>query len=378
MPRHKLIVNSLLVRTGVACIGFAICLHAAQAEPYIAVSQGLKCAACHTNPSGGGKRNEYGNLFAQTTLAADYKNFTPRMESGESPARWNGTVNQYLGLGADFRGELLAMDIPGQDDRSEFVYEESLLYVELIPIPGVASLYIDQKLGPGDSVTREAYGLVRPRDGRYYIKAGRFFLPFGLRLEDDEALTRSLTGISFDTPDDGVEFGYEGGNWSSQIAISNGAGGAAETDQDKRISFNTSYVKSQWRVGVSINSNDAAALSRDMFSLYAGWQSGSVSWLAEYDEITDQLLAGTEIKNQVGLLEANILLSKGSNLKLSYEKQRPDQQLAIDDKSRMSLVWEYFPMQYTQMSLGYRSNDADPTDPVNGRDQVFAQLHLFF
>lgn len=353
--------------------GLLLQVHLARAEPYIAVRMGLKCMACHTNPTGGGKRNEYGNVFAQQMLAARF------MGDASSSDTWTGNISRFLAVGADFRGEFNVTDMPGQPDvSSEFSYEESLLYLQLQPIPGRLSLYIDQKLGPGNAQTREAYGLMNFLGNRFYMKAGRFFLPFGLRLEDDYAFIRSVPGINYTTPDDGFELGMESGPWSVQFAQTNGAGGGAEQNNDKRLSLNAMYTRSGWRAGASYNANETPGSEREMAALYGGVRTGPVSWLLEYDIVKDTLDLAGETEQQVGLIEANILVAKGSNLKLTYEVQQPDSTVNEKDRTRISAVWEYFPVQYLQFSVGLRSNDGPENLPVSNREQAFAQAHLFF
>lgn len=345
----------------------------AHAEPYLAVRAGGECMMCHTNPTGGGKRNVFGNVYAQRTLAARYV---------ENAGNWDGSLNRFLSLGADYRGEFRFNDTPGQSSMTEFSYEETLLYLELQPVPGRVSLYVDEKLGPGSATTREAYGLLWLQPGESYVKAGRFFLPYGLRVEDDGAFIRSVTGISYDTPDDGVELGLEHGFWSAQLALTNGSGGGNEQDNDKRVSINAVYTQPRWRIGASANNNETTSGERDMYGIYAGVRTGPVSWLLELDQIRDTLVNSSETDQTVSLVEANWLLRQGSNLKFTYEWHEFDSAVpgpSVDDnRERMSLVWEYFPLQYMQLSMGYRDQQAPLIDQAGNRDTAFVQLHLFF
>src|ERR1700761_9277316 len=94
----------------------------ASAEPYLAVQTGLKCMQCHVNPTGGGLRGVYGDVFAQTAMPAK------QIQTG--PDLWNGTINKFLRIGGDLRTEALATEVPGSKTISQFELEQARAYIE--------------------------------------------------------------------------------------------------------------------------------------------------------------------------------------------------------------------------------------------------------
>ncbi|MCI0435319.1 MAG: hypothetical protein L0271_17010, partial [Gemmatimonadetes bacterium] len=259
----------------------------------------------------------------------------------------------------------------------EFAVDELRLYLDLSVVPDRLSVYLDQRLGPGDSRNLEAYGrLWLDKAGRYYAKAGKLYLPFGLRLEDDTAFVRQVSGIGFDTPDNGVEFGVESGPWSAQLAVSNGSAGGPETNSGKQWSLRAEHVQSRWRLGASYNFNDADTTERHMAALHAGLRTGPVVWLAEVDYVEDRGLPGGDLGRWVGLVEANWTPRRGHNLKGTLETIEADFDAPTQD--RYSLVYEYTPIQFLQLRAGLRIYDGDPLNPQQNRDFSFVELHAFF
>ena len=323
---------------------------------------------CHVNPTGGGMRNTFGDVWGQTVLPAKH------VDTGDP---WTGELSRFLAIGGNLRATASATDVPNQPKASSFDTDEMRVYLEVRAIPDRLSLYVDQRFAPGGSANQEAYGRLWFDDNRFYVKAGQMYLPYGLRLQDDTAFIRQVPGINFTTPDRGVEVGVELAQWSAQLAASNGTAGGAEMDNGKQYSLRVEHVRSVWRAGASFNFNDAAGGSRQMQNVFAGVRTGPVAWLAEADYVLDKSFDPRR-KQAVGLIEADWLVRKGNNLKLTAEYFDPDREVSEDQQNRFSLVWEYTPLQFVQLRVGARYYDGIPQNDLQNRREVFAQLNGYF
>lgn len=343
---------------------------ALRAEPYLAVRTGAKCMACHVNPSGGGKRNEFGGAYAQTALAQD------RLDP--TSALWSGQLNERFALGADLRATFQSVKVPGAKETLGFNPTRAQVYLEVQPIAKRLTFYLDERVAPGAATNREAWALLWLADRSAYVKAGRMFVPFGLRIEDDSAFTRQVSGENFSASDDGIEGGLELGPWSASVSVTNGARGGAETNRGKLVSALASYVQPDWRFGVSGSANSNGTADRRVLAAFGGLRTGIVSWLASVvSAIEDETPFGRQ-RHWATLFEGNVEFAKGHNLKLTYENQDPDTHVPNDRRARYSAVWEVVPFQFTQLRLGARKNDGIPQNQPQNATEVFAQWHAFF
>ncbi len=341
------------------------------AEPYFAVREGQKCLSCHVSPSGGGMRNGFGNAWAQTRLAK-------RRIEVPGAELWTGEIGRYIGAGGNLRTGYTYTDVPGADAQSEFDTEEVRGYLGVSIIPGRLLLYIDQRVAPGASTNLEAYARYTTDDQRWSVQAGQMYLPYGWRIEDDSAFIRQATGISFATPDQGIQLGLETASWSAQLAVTNGTAAGPETDEGKQASLRVEHVSSAWRFGAGFNYNDADAGQRQMQGVFAGLRTGPIAWLAEADYITDDSFAEGRRRQWVGLLEGNWSVRAGHNLKLTGEFFEPDADVDEDEQNRFSLVWEYTPLQFMQLRAGARVYDGIPQTDLQNRKFYFVSVNAFF
>lgn len=340
----------------------------ANAEPYLAVQKGMQCSACHSHPAGGGKRTVYGNVYAQSELAAR------RLGDGKA---WTGELNPWLAIGANLRASFVDVDIPGQSGTSDTDFRRGTIYLQATLIPNRLSVYVDQQFSPDNFENREAYVRLNSKNNKWFVTAGEFYLPYGLRLQDDSAFVRQATGINFASTDRGVQGGYESGPWSTIASFTDGSG-AGRDGSSEQVSLVSSYVQPAWRAGVSVNVNNDDAGDRTMFGLFGGLKTGPVAWLAEIDSVSDDVSPGVTAEAFAGLLEANWTIRDGHNLKISYDFLDPNNDISEDHQVRYSLIWEHSPLQFFQARVGYRLYDGIPQAPAQNRKELFVELHGFF
>ena len=342
----------------------------AHAEPYLAVRMGFKCGQCHVNPTGGGLRTAFGDVFAQTVLPAKH------LDTGADT--WAGEINRFLAVGGDLRAAGQFEKTTGSASVDEFALEQVRIYANATVIPNRLNVYVDEQVAPGAALNVEAYGTYWSAAHDWYLKAGQMYLPFGLRLQDQTAFIQAVSGINMTTPDQGVEFGWEHHSWDAQLTVSNGTYGAPETDHGKQYSGQLIYVKPLWRLGVGANFNDAAVGNKGALALFGGFKSGPVAWLAQGELVDDKSFPDGGPRMLATLLEGNWLLARGNNLKVTGEFFDPDRKVAHDAQTRWSVVYELTPIQFVQLRAGARFSDGIPQDDAAHSRLFFIELHGFF
>lgn len=341
----------------------------AAAEPYIAVQTGYKCIACHVNPTGGGMRNAFGEIFAERLLP-----ITP-LPAG-SPA-WTGQlVQNIVRLGGDLRADWSRTTTPQAPIVQQFAFEQLRLYSDVSVIQDRLALYVDELLAPGAAQSMEAYVLYG-NTADWYLKGGRFYLPFGWRLQDQTAFVRQVSGINMNTPDTGVELGVERAHWEAQFDLSEGA---ANAQSGSGYQLSGQFIRTQglWRIGAAAGYTHSQAGDRDMGGLFAGVRTGPVAWLGEADVVRQAGFVDGAHTMVPALVEMDWSIFRGNNLKLTYEYLNPQLSVHNNAQIRWSVLDELTPLPFMQVRVGFRRYQGIPQNNAQNQTRAFAELHGFF
>ena len=354
-----------------ACVFLASMLWAAAAhtEPYLAVQNGYKCNVCHVNPTGGGLRNDFGIIYAKTLMPSD--------ALGGLPSLWGGKVGDFLRVGGDLRADWERNSVAHQPTFQQFSVEQLRLYADVAVIPNKLSVYVDELVAPNSPQNMEAYlRYGNPANG-WYLKGGKFYLPFGWRLQDQTAFVREVTGISMTTPDNGIELGFERGPWSAQIDVTNGAANA-QTGRGHQWTGQVVFVQPRWRLGAASSLTQSAGGNRRVYGVFVGVRTGPVAWLGEADLVRDEGFPGGARQLASGLGEADWNIARGHNLKLTAEYFDPDRRVSEDQQTRWSILYEFTPIPFVQLRAGFRRYQGIPQNDLQNRRLTFVELHGFF
>jgi hypothetical protein len=166
-----------------------------------------RCNQCHYAPAGGGLINSYGRDAAGEELST----------FGGNGALLHGTLPlpSWLSVGGDGRGAFVANDVQDPDGTRDSVFPMQADLYARFGIPGGVSLYAtgglrgharagdtivpDQNYQPQTAsrlISREHWAMWQPAALGPYIRAGRFFAPFGLRLAEHITYVRRDLGFN--------------------------------------------------------------------------------------------------------------------------------------------------------------------------------------
>ena len=345
----------------------------AYAEPYLAVRYGLKCETCHVNPTGGGLRSDFGDVFSQTQLPA---------HPIHSPwGLWTGAVTKWLRVGGNFRYDANFTDTPGEPNTHSLQIQQGRVYAEAEPIPNRLIFYVDEQVtpGPGAPMNQEAYAILWSASHDWYVKAGRMYMPFGFRFEDQTAFVYDVSSITMYAPDNGLEFGWLRNHWDAQITVTNAtAAGALPSTNGKEYGLQASYVESGWRVGVAAHDDDSPLARRKIFGVFGGTRTGPVTWLAEVDSVENEFAPEAGVTQAAMLVEGDWLVAQGNNLKFTVERFDPDRDVHDNSRTRLSFVYELTPVQFLQLRAGVRDYYGPRGIASQSSNLYFVQLHVFF
>ena len=341
---------------------------ASKAEPYLAYKTQLKCMACHVNPDGGGQRNEFGRIYGQSILPAKANSFDIKKLA---------QLTQYLSIGSDTRFNANFQKDKNKQTSKSFEVSSALIYANIVfPETGL-SFYIDEQIAPGSAINREAWAMMSFDNGDF-LKVGKMFLPYGIRMEDDGAFIRQVTGMNFDNGDNGVEYTLNYDKSAINLYMANGTSQTTNDDDNFLYGVRAEHLFNNYRIGSSLVFNDNQQQTK-MFNLYSGATWGDFTLLGEVDFITLSPLSNiNKIEQLITLAEVNYQWQQGLNFKVTAEYFDPDKDIDEDEQTRYSFVAEYTPIANVQLRLGMRTKEDIPQKPTQSYDLIFLQSHLYF
>ncbi len=371
----------------------------APAEPFMALRDGFACGDCHTNRSGGGLRSLTVEVHASDLLRL------PNDGAGLLPAhdtQFSPNINDYFSVGGDFRAveTVLFRDDPDADgkvknntafrdlDSHDFQLEQGTLYGQLRLVPELLSLYVDEQVAPGGATNREAFALLENvLPGGAYLKAGRFFPAWGLKLQYDASFVSAVSGLNFDRTLSGVEVGVSGLGWNWFVSASEGG-----DNLENLLTASTYYMWADvgpfngLMLGASAARHEPKGLQLLSYTGFGGFSVGRWTVLAQGVYLDNERRAtdgfGVQSVEDTALwasyVELNYLLNDWLNTRIAFDYMDPDDQVSNDERTRWSIGVDPFIDRFIQIRIFYRVWNGPENQPQLNRDELALEGHLLF
>lgn len=353
--------------------------------PKFSLRKGGTCIDCHTNPTGGGIRNEGGWKFGKNSLP---------LVSPREDFEMSNSLNENISFGLDFRGQYLTIFREDQN-RSDFQKMTGSIYTA-VGISEEIDIYARYDFIWG---IWEAYGIARILPNDSYIKAGSFVPNFGIKLDDHTAYTRGGDLGVITSPQQKkrgliyepryVESGGEIGIRFSDYIFLTASIGSSRSQQfvtdptyTASLQINPSLENINFLIGGSAavfrtNSFDASFNpvypQVKMFGGFAGIAVSNFSLIGEYDIAQDYLTPDTS--SSVIMIEASYHFSKGFEAIVRYDRFDPSVDAGSDDFSRFVFGFDFHPYSFIEIKPQYRLQIEDPSVK---NDAFVLQFHFWY
>lgn len=331
------------------------------------------CASCHFSPAGSGLINPYGRYMAEEFVS-------PGGDGDLLHGLWEPPRIQ---LGGDIRIAAISNDSGGDERRNAVFPMQADLYAraEL----GAFSAYFatgaccgardegERQNKPSLYFAREYSLMWRPEQDGVYVRAGRFFAPFGLRLHDHSSFVRRDNGLYLAEETLTVSGGVVKNDWEIHVsafgpdfqidAREESFGGALLFE--KRLERNGA-----WGAQAKLNIDERSSRATTG-AIAKYWIPGAkLLFLAELDGIGESFDQGDSRLQMLGYLGASYFPVRGVMLGTALEFH--DSDIAISDTERESVNFsvQVFPRAHFELHLQGRAQFA------SGGNHVFTGLFM--
>ena len=370
--------------------GWTLAAGRAEAYPEWASGDAIgRCNQCHLAPAGGGLLSRAGRRAVGEQLSS--------FSGDGAPLHGAAALPGWLVLGADLRGGYAATDVgdrggPGQNVALTQADAGLALLVDGWSVLGTLGTRGDfpggdavmvpaqnyQPVAASRLVSREHWLMWQPRRNGLYLRAGRFFAPFGLQLAQSATFVRRDLGFDQLEESYNLSGGYLGDSWQAHLTAlapdfvrhfgSEESGGAGTLE--RRIDSGHGAVAVQAKYGRRTGS------SRTVAGVVGKYRVAPLATLffAEADVVRFSVDDLPMRSQAIGLLGGSVTPARGVTVTGLVEYFQQDLEVRGAARSAGMLVLDWLPYAHFEAQISARVERAAGGDEAR---LLLAQLHYF-